>query len=338
MVRDFIPTGIGITTGIGQCAYRCLYCQIALHEPATFGVDRYAAVIDRFLDYKEKTGFNFSQWMGYSFDISAADFFKQIALCKRCGYDQTSFLLGGVRLMADDELKKWYEERLALGCDYVGASYFGHSETHDYWNNQPGQFEFQVRAQKTALSMGMKVGQRLFLLKSTLPMMEELLDILDETSGADASRAAFPLFYSGLARRYDDERVTLEMLDNQPDRVKAVYRSDKPNWKSEKDWITWILDGKDAFKPSFLNLNLSDANIDEIERMSCQEIVDDLTLKTKKAYAPIPDTCELADRYGDRTNEKVYMFLWDMECLWVDRFLEQHPEIRIDRELTYFGR
>ena len=167
--------------------------------------------------------------------------------------------------------------------------------------------------------------------------MEQLLDRLDAEVPDIRSRTGYPLFYSGLARRYENERVTMEMLDAQPNRVKAIYREDKDKWKSERDWIEFSRTAKPEHEEGQVSLTLTDKNIDQIEAMSCEEILKDLTKRTQAAYNSVPSREELAEKYSDSDSEKIYMFMWDMECLWLDRYLKEHPT-QFERELTHFGR
>jgi len=144
-------------------------------------------------------------------------------------------------------------------------------------------------------------------------------------------------FYSGLARKYEHERVTMELLDKQPKRVQEIYRTDKNNWKSEKDWVEYALNNPSHYGKGHVDLTLTDKNIEMIESMSCEEIIENLVKRTKLAYSIAPSQEELASKYSDKTSEKLYMFLWDMEALWMDRYLKENP-IDFERGLTHFGR
>lgn len=338
MFKDFQPVGISISAGLAPCTNHCRYCQLADRRLAHFSMDRFVAVVEKFLDYKTKTGFDIGQWLGYSFELALNDFEKQLQIYRRSGFDLKVLLLGGLVMRRGHELRQWYQQRQALGSDTVVASYYGYGSRHDYLNNQVGHFAYQIEAQKIAAEVGLKNSQRIFLFKAALPEMERILDSIDEVGDSVTERVAYLLFYSGLGRAFENERITHELLDNQPDRLKAFYRDDHEQWKSEEEWVEWVRDGKPVFPQNWLSLNLNDANITRIEQMSCEEIIDELTRRTKKAYSMIPEREELAEKYSDPTSEKLYMFMWDMECLWVDRFLARNPEVVFERDLTHFGR
>ena len=338
MSREFDPKGISISTGIAKCANHCRYCQLAYRRPQHFSVERFAKFVEKFAAYREKNGFGVSTWLGYSFDLNARDFARQIELYNKVNnWELKVLLLGGLPLMDKKQTEVWYTERKALGSDSVVASYYGFRQRHDYLNNKEGHFDFQLQAQKIAAGMGLNNIQRVFLLKSALPEMDRLLDEL-ESIDAVTDRIAYLLFYSGLGRNFENERLTRELFENQSERLQAIFRGDHDNWKTEREWVEWVRNGNEPKGDAWLGLNVTDENISRYEAMDCEEIIAELTGRTKAAYDAVPTREELAENYGDNTSEKLYMFMWDMECLWLDRFLTQHPEVNFERELTHFGR
>lgn len=340
MARDFKPSGIHLTAGIAPCAYYCRYCQMGYGRPAKFGIGRFEKMLNRFFEYKEKLGsddFDVSHWLGYTYDLDKDDFAVQIRMFEKSGWNPKLLLMGGVRHRHGDELVQWLTERRGMGMERVVATYFGLNEQHDYMNNKEGHFEYQIELQKLAGELGYRNEQRMFLLRSTMPVMEQLLDRLEEVGASVTDKCAYPLFYSGRARRYDGDRVTMELLENQPERVKAVYRNDIYKWKSEKDWIEAAKGEASSYESGHVSLLLTDDNIEKYEDMSCEEIYRELTERTQTAYAAAPTREELCEKYSDPTNERLYMFMWDMECLWMDRYLKENP-VSFERLLTHFGR
>jgi hypothetical protein len=338
MPREFEPVGIAISGALAKCANRCRFCQLARLRPETYSVERYAKVVEKFIEYREKSGFQMGQWLGYSYDFTLEDYARQMALYDRANnWPLKVLLLGGLPLMTGLELRRWYRERQGLGCDKTVASYYGYGRHHDYLNNQAGHFDWQVQAQKTAAGLGLQNGQRIFLFKSALPEMGRLLDKLEEVDRV-TERTGYLLFYSGQGRNFENERLTMAELDAQPERVRAIYRHDKSEWKSERGWVEWVRAGRETFPQNWLTLHLTDENIAQAEALNCEEIIADLTRRTQRAYNAVPGKEELAEKYGDRDSDKVYMFMWDMECLWVDRFLARHPGLCFERHLTHFGR
>jgi len=343
MSRPFKTKGIYITAGINRCAYHCRYCQLTtIKLSKNITMDRFTAIVNRFIEYKhlnQLQDFRVDFWNGYTYDSSLIDFQKELNLHKKVGdWELKILLLGGLLHMEDIILHQWFTERKHIGSEFVAATYLGCKDQHDYWNNKKGNFEFLIKAQKIASNVGLDNVQRLLLTRSSLNHMEELLDTLDSLEIPIKERSAYPFFYSGLARRYEDERVTLSLLENQSKRIQTIYRNDKEKWKSEQEWIEYAHTVSSQSEERSVNLIITDENIDRIESMSCEAILDDLTHRTKRAYAMVPSQEELAEKYADNTSEKIYMFLWDMECLWLDRYLKEHPLQNFERALTHFGR
>ena len=340
MTREFQATGIGITAGIAPCAYHCSYCQLADRRISKIPIDRYVAVVERFMEYKESKGlanFGVDQWLGNAYSFDNYEFDRISQLNHKLGNPYEALCLGGVKHMPCAEMKDWLAWRQKMGAKKVIASFLGYGDAHDKWNRKKSNFEFLMKSQKLATEAGMGLIQRAFLTNSTLPMLCTLFDMLDELGGEVVERVGYPLFYSGSARNLEHERVTMETLDNQPQRIKAIYRRDKNNWKSEKDWIELARNGNHEYESKYVTLRLDDSNIDKVEAISCEAVIADLIERTKAAYASVPEREELCEKYGDKTNEKIYMFMWDMECLWVDRYLEDKPVV-FERHLTHFGR
>jgi hypothetical protein len=61
-----------------------------------------------------------------------------------------------------------------------------------------------------------------------------------------------------------------------------------------------------------------EANIDELERQSCEEIFLAREREYQDSYRQIPAFDDLAARYGDITNRRVYKMSRDVEGRWLD--------------------
>lgn len=341
MPREFHATGISITAATSPCAYRCSYCQLADIGVSKISIDRYARIVERFVEYKESKGltdFGIGQWLGNAFNFNDYEYAKVAEISHKLGDSYENICLGGVPHKSHAEMTEWLAFRRKIGAKNLIVSFLGHGDAHDKWNRKKGSFNFLMESQRIAIELGMGLVQRAFLANSTLPMIERLLDMLDDLGGEVIERVGYPLFYSGLARKFEHERVTMETLDSQSPRIKAIYREDKDKWKSEKDWIEYARNEKyDEHESNWVVLKLDDSNIDKVESMSCEAILADLITRTRAAYASVPAREELCGKYGNKENEKIYMFMWDMECLWLDRYLQDNP-IALERHLTHFGR
>jgi hypothetical protein len=339
MGRQVEIGGIWIDAYTAFCANHCRYCQVGIKRLSNISFSRFAAIVERFVAWQEtcdlpdfKTGF----WLGYAHNYNVATLSGIRALQKLTAQPFLDLiLLGGVIHRPDDEIRAWIEERRNIGIEKVTASFSGYGDSHDRWNGRRGDFNFLMRAQRIAAELGMQLHQKIFLTRSTLPLLDELLDRLDMFPGA-AERHAHPLFYCGHASRMEDERLTEEELNNIPERLRKLLRFDWHNWRTERGWMDTVQVEGEKHERVLLKLILDDDNIQRFESMSCDEIVTKLAAATSKAYAAIPTRAELCRKHGDPTNTRVYMFRMDMECKWLDSYLQDRP-ITFDRQLTHLA-
>jgi hypothetical protein len=132
------------------------------------------------------------------------------------------------------------------------------------------------------------------------------------------SRGASPFFYAGLASRYEDERLTEDERDALPDRINRLCGGKFGDWLSEREWIPVMLETADKPRRLQLKLDVNEANIDELEQQSCEEIFLVREREYQDSYRHIPALDEFVARYGDTTNRRVYMMSRDIEGRWLD--------------------
>jgi hypothetical protein len=337
MGRSIETDGIWVHCQTAPCANHCRYCQLSHKKLSNITFDRFRSVVERFREWKEEqrlADFEIVQWLGRADNHDVNTLRGEMKLNERPDWHLDLILLGGLFWRPDDEMKRWLKERQDIGIKAVVGSFAGHSQFHDGWNGRRGDFDFQMRTLAVAAGLGMELRQRLFLTNSTIPLLDELIEKLDALPGLVGDRVIYPLFYCGRARRLEGERITREMLDTLPERIRRLYRSDWKNWRAEQEWIEYVATEGEIPEKVRLNLELDDSNIDQVEAMSCDEILAELESRTRAAYAVIPSRVELAETYGDPSNTHIYMFRWDMERKWLDRHLAKNPAL-FDRELTH---
>lgn len=276
-------------------------------------------------------------WYGNSHDCDQETLIGLRSIGERMGYQTDVVLLGGVAHRPRDEMRAWLEQRRAVGIDTVVATFSGHGGDHDYWNNKQGNYRFQLDTLHLAAEMGFRLQQRVLLLRDNLGGLERLFDDLDRIRTTDSSRSSIPLFYSGRAKRLEDQRLTEGDFAALPTRLRNSLRDDHPNWRSERQWIEHVKTqeepGPEEIAPM---LEITEENLDWAEHHSCEEIVATLEARWRAAYAAMPSRRELFEGYGASENDKIYMFLGQMEHLWLDRYREKKPGT-FDLRSTHFG-
>src|SRR5262249_53592596 len=149
--------------------------------------------------------------------------------------------------------------------------------------------------------------QRIFVLQSTLGLLEELVAKLDRLPPAAAADRQFSLFfYRGFATRFENERITADIRDRLPAYVNPVDSPAHEPWHSEAEWIEIVGDEDAPGHDIHLKLFLTEDNIGRLEATSCESIVEQMTARTLAAYDRIPSRAELCEKYGDRGNSRLY--------------------------------
>jgi hypothetical protein len=321
MPRQIIGKGLRFSLRHAPCAHICRYCLISeSRKGSTVPFARFEALVHRFHDWRlaERPDLDIGIFVGPSFDYDTETLKGVARLRERRGGRFRFVNLGGLRIRRDDELEEWIEERRALGVIGFHTSLAGHGETHDRWNGRAGDFDYQTTILRLAGERGMARQEKLFVTKNTLPLFDRLLDILDALPGEVFSRGASPFFYAGLAHRYEDERVDEDDRDNLPARINELREGKFSNWLSEREWLPTMLETADKPRRLQLKLDVNEANIDALERQSCEEIFLARERDYQESYRPIPALDELAARYGDPSNRRVYMISRDVEGRWLD--------------------
>ena len=330
-------TGIDIILFSTACAHQCAYCFFDNHQPSASSFNRFSSVIERFMDWREAkklTDFDVVCRRFYCDEVSPEVFKKEIALAAR-SHKYRPLYLGGLRMHPERELRTWLQQLRDAGVKVVYVSFAGYRDVHDKWNGRPGDFEFLINTMKLAAELGMVFVQRLFVMKSTLPAFEKLLDTLDGLPGKVKNREVYPLNYSGRAGRLEEERVSAADLEALPERVIKSFTHRK-NWRSEQEWLDIIRteQGSPAIR-TLLKLYLNDTNIARVESMSCAEIVTNLESRTRSAYHALPSPQELCE-FADAANDRLYHSRLDIERLWLNRYLRKHS-VRFERQLTFLS-
>jgi hypothetical protein len=321
MPREITGKGLRFSLRHAPCAHICRYCLISeSRKRSTLPFARFEALVHRFHDWRqtERPDLEIGIFVGPSFDYDMEILRGVARLRERRGAKFRFVNLGGLRVRRSDELVEWIEERRAFGVIGLHTSLAGCGETHDRWNGRAGDFDYQTAILRLAGERGMARQEKLFLTKNTLPLFEQLLDILDALPGELYSRAVSPFFYAGLASRYEDERLTEDERDTLPERINELRPGKFGTWLSEREWIPMMLETADKPRRLQLKLDVDESNIDYLERAPCEEIFAARERDYQESYCAIPAIDELCARYGDRENRRIYMMSRDVEGRWLD--------------------
>ncbi|ATQ67452.1 MULTISPECIES: radical SAM protein [Methylosinus] len=322
MGREIIITGITLHANGTTCYHHCRYCQLRSYKTSGVLFPRYLALIERFVAWRaaHRPDFEIWPWFGNSDDHDDETLEGVQRIDEMQNWVSRNALLGGVAHRTRTEMREWLEKRRRLGVDTIVATFSGHGDKHDYWNNMPGNYQFQMETLRLARDMGFRLQQRVILLRDNLASLEALFDELDGVGGADSERWSLPLFYSGLARRLEAERLTRSDFEMLSPRVRASLRSDYANWRSEREWIEFVRSTPAEAEEMAVDLRLDEEALSWAEARSCEEVVVELSEKWRTAYHAAPSRQELCLVSGDERNDRVYFNVGQMEKAWFDRY------------------
>lgn len=157
-------------------------------------------------------------------------------------------MMGGLKMRSSNEMLQWLTERRNLGVTNIHASFVGCGAVHDRWLGRRGDFDFLLSTFGIAAELGMNCGATLFVTKSRLPMLEELVAILDSVASKPIYKHYRQFYYYGHGAHRDEERIDEADLDKLPATVADKFRKGfETDWHhAERDWIPILRDREDT--------------------------------------------------------------------------------------------
>lgn len=321
MPREILARGLIFSLRHAPCAHICRYCLVSeTRKGSKLPFSRFEQLVHRFYDWKAsgQADIDIRTFIGPSFDYDI-DVLQGVGrLRARRGRLLEVLNLGGLRIRDAEALTAWIDERRAAGIAGFHASLAGCAETHDRWNGRRGDFDYQISILRMAGERGMIRQERLFLANNTLPLFDRLLDTMESIPGEVRGRIVTPFFYAGLARRYEDERITEDIRDRLPERIATLRRGRFQEWRSEREWIPLLMETADQPRKLAMKLDVHEENIDRLERSSCEEIFAEQERLYREGYRQMPSFAELCEKYGDPAGRKIYLLPRDLEQKWMD--------------------
>jgi len=341
MRRKIVIDEISIMNKVDACAHSCKYCLTGSNKLSRVGYDRFSAAIERFISWRDTHRPDLKMICStlYSAEIDLETQSKFMKLRERLQRPARYLLMGGLRMRSEAEMRDWLTQRRDIGVDAVIVSFAGMDAVHDHWNGRKGDFAFLASALKIAGELGMNLSERLFLVRSTLPHLEALIDHLDTIPGKVVDRTVVPFLYRGRAVHLEDERITEDIRDSLPEHLKQLASwvlGTWRDWLSEREWIKAVRQQEEQPRTVRLPIQLDHSNIDRIETINIEDLIVEMEERTMAAYASIPSISELCERDADPTNRRIYTNRDDIERKWLDHHLAKFPS-SLERQLTYLA-
>lgn len=317
---------------IAPCVNNCIFCHAGdeYKRVATVPFQAVKPIIEKLMEWKEKntpTGFkmfiNSSSWDHKNL-VEDIQLNKMVHTSSKAG----TFMLGGLKHRPEPEMRELLTVIKEAGVEYVGMTYWGPREMHDVWcGGRKGEYDFNMMVARLAPEIGMKRREHLFLLKSSLPHLASIMDILDAIPGTN-DRYVLPLNYLGRGVNLEHERLTQEEYTALPDRIRKYIRT--RDLRTEKQWMDFVEHEWDERQiAKVLRTRITRDNIEKYEVASADEIMAELLENHDRVYAALPDFRNMSRRYGDPTNDKIYS-LGDLENKWSLQYYRDHPAVVLE--------
>ena len=243
MTEPLRNAGILFSWYRAPCSCRCDHCLLSAGtQPTSVPYDQAKAVVARYLEWKEQAprktltvGFA----AGYSLDFP--QLLDYVAFCVRNGMLEEGFLpVGGIRKRRGTELRYFLETLSQAGIRRLGVSFHGVGKSHDSVTHRKGGFEFLLELTRHAAELGLGRHETIFLRKSTLGEIPQLLATLDAL-GTPEARCLTPFDHRGRGKSLEFERPTSPDLKEVPEC--AIGFLDARKYRPENTWLTDITSG-----------------------------------------------------------------------------------------------
>ncbi len=329
MGRRINISGLFINTKITRSAHSCRYCSISKKEFSNLSISRFAAVVESLIDWTaaHRPELKIFPCVNNSVDYDDETRASAVRLRRLAGQSYDVLTTGGLRIRPENEIQIWLRGWRDLNVKCVHATYAGHGAVHDRWNGRAGDFEYLIGIQRIAGQLEMKLGQSLFLTKSTRPYIEDLIAKLDAIPAEIQYRWVFPIGYIGLGARLEDDRIDEEIRNALP----ATHLPEIA-WFEIRDLAFRARMDRDHFRRRgqiiCVHSPLGNQGFEyrlKLKKSFWDEVISDLEKRTRSAYSFIPPVQELCKRYGDRNSKLIYDELIEIDRVWLDRHLREYP-------------
>lgn len=313
------------------CCNHCRFCSVGKKRFDDISFSQFVKVMERFLEWKERGGRIpvFAPAIQHTHALlSYEQSQKFLELCARGNCTPLPLQMNGCIFMPQDDMYSLLERHRRAGYDRLSLTFCGNRSVHDLWAGRRGEFDFLLKIARITAQLGYHRQEQIFLSKSSIPVLDELLDQLDELPG-EHTRSIYPFNYIGFAQKLENERINSDDLLSVPDKAKPYIElidgiHNEP-YRSESEWIDWVKKNydNDAPRDRFLGITLSEESLPQLLSEDCDKIYDDYYTRFNNVYQQIPEITELADRFGDHDNDKLYA-LYELERKWVEAYVTKH--------------
>lgn len=337
--------GIVIIAYNQMCCNHCRFCSVGQKRFDDISFDQFTAVMEHFIEWKEREGrikvfAPAIQHTHVFLTYEQSQKFRE--LCAQGDCAPLPLQMNGCIFMPQDDMRRLLEGHRRAGYDRLSLTFCGNQPVHDLWAGRRGEFAFLLKIAKIAAELGYQRQEQIFLSKSSIPVLDELIEELDKLPG-EYTRSIYPFNYIGFAQKLENERITRQDLpavsakaEPYLELIDGMY--DMP-YQSEAEWIEWVAQNYDNEAPRnkhYLRIRLDEESLPRLLSEDCNKIYEDYYKRFAHVYEQIPEITVLAKRYGDRANDRLYA-LYELERKWIEAYVAENlPHLEADYRISDF--
>lgn len=301
------------------CENRCRYCLLSW-DGKLRGVDygRSADYARRFYEWikENRPELGFAFYYGYSMEhpelLQTVDFLRDM------DSPGGKFLqFDGMKFRSDAEIYELLSNLKAHGIELIDLTFYGTEEYHDRFAVRQGDFDYLMRILKTANEVELPVNAGIALNQENARQAGDLLEQLQR----HRLHHIFAFVPHGEGRGETLESVRFRQADYDilPDSVKAVLNRQKFRPESQ-----WVREGRfSVTEKRVLTVGLTPENMEFFEKMDFAHTVAYLEKLDDEYFSAIPTLPELAEMYGNRSEERFYSER-DLFLKYQRRYIREH--------------
>src|SRR5262249_15592369 len=133
-VRSVEFAGLSVIAPTTRCAHLCRYCSIGRTDFTDIPFERFSALIERFVAWRQRRGLSeFVLWFfsGNAFEYEAQKMREVIRLWRLTGQPSDGIATGGLRWRSEGELRQWLESLRKMGITRLHSAFAGAGQVHD---------------------------------------------------------------------------------------------------------------------------------------------------------------------------------------------------------------
>ena len=315
------------------CNCHCGHC--LLSSGARLSAASYTeaqGVVERFLRWRaadRSNEINIGFAVGYAQDFP--HLFDYIEFCRRAGLPGADgFQAGGIRRRSGLQIRSFVKALRAAGVRRVGLSFHGLARSHDAFCCRPDDFDFLLEIAQAVADGGMNRFETIFMRRSAMHELPELIHRLDAVSGLGA-RYLSPFDYRGRGKLLEAERPLISDLDSLPESLLQFLN--KQTIRSEAQWVQMIASEIAPQKQTrHYFIPIWEGNLEELSEAQPADYLARLLEMDTAFRNKLPPLANLAHTFGESPGEALYA-LRDLEWKWTDLYLAQH--LAIDRKAVF---